>query len=68
MTRKQFKAKAAAAFKRQNPSASIEWISAEFITYQTGLKEWRGKFSAVAPGYRPSVMHACGDDSYVMVR
>jgi hypothetical protein len=68
MNATQFKRKAEAAFKKANPTASIEWISAKQVTYPTGVKEYRGQFLAEAPGYRASQMTAMGDDSYVMVR
>ncbi len=68
LTRKGFKAKAEAAFLRQNPGATVEWISAAKVEYPTGVKGWAGKFAAAAPGYKPRVMLADGDDMYVMVR
>lgn len=68
MTRKQFRQKAEAAFKKANPAASIEWIEARFVTYPTGYKGWYGKIAATAPGYKSRVMIAMGDDTYMMVR
>lgn len=68
MTRNQFKRKAERLFLKQNPTATVEWIYAKFVTYPTGVKGWSGRFTATAPGYRPSVMLAHGDDSYIMVR
>jgi len=68
MNATQFKRKAEAAFKKTNPTASVEWISAKQVTYPTGVKEYRGQFIAEAAGYRTRQMTAMGDDSYVMVR
>jgi hypothetical protein len=68
MNATQFKRKAEAAFKKVNPTASVEWISAKQVTYPTGIKEYRGEFYAQADGYRSRKMVAMGDTSYVMVR
>lgn len=68
MTKREFKAKAAAAFARVNPTAAIQWLDARFVTYPTGVQGWHGRFEAIADGYRTRVMLASGDDSHVMVR
>jgi hypothetical protein len=70
MTRKQFADKATKAFLKANPTAKIAyWIEIpKEVTYPTGVKEWRGKFFAIAPGYKKMYMIATGDDTYVMVR
>lgn len=66
--KREFKNKAAAAFKRTNPAAEIEWMTARLVTFPTGVKEWLGTFTATALGHKPSVMTATGADDYVMVR
>jgi hypothetical protein len=69
MTKSQFKAKAEAAFRKANPTAQITgWIDARLVTYPTGIKEYAGKFQAVADGHRTRVMIASGSADYVMVR
>jgi hypothetical protein len=70
MTATQFKKKAEAAFLRQNPTATISgWVKQpRKVTYPTGVTEWSGSFHAVAAGYKPKIMIASGDDTYVMVR
>lgn len=68
MTRKQFQHMATAAFVAANPTAKVEWLTAKFVTYPTGHRCWQGKFTAEAPGYRPRVMTATGDDDGVLVR
>lgn len=70
MTRKQFIAKAEAAFKRANPTVDfVSWHHVpKLVTYPTGVKGWHGKFYATAEGHKPRIMIAEGDDSYVMVR
>lgn len=70
MTKHQFKRKAEAAFLRRNPTAKITgWVGEpNFLKYPTGVKGWSGKFHAVAEGYKPKIMFADGDDTYVMVR
>jgi hypothetical protein len=70
MTATQFKKKAEAAFFRQNPTATISgWVKQpRKATSPTGVTGWSGSFHAVAPGYKPKIMIATGDDTYVMVR
>ena len=70
MTRKQFRDKATKAFLKANPTAKVAyWLGApEIVTYPTGVKEWHGRFLAIAPGHKNMFMIASGDDSYVMVR
>jgi hypothetical protein len=70
MTKSEFKKKAEAAFIRSNPTAIITgWtLEPRKVTYPTGVKEFMGKFHAIADGHRSREMLACADDDYVMVR
>jgi hypothetical protein len=68
MTKREFKRKATIAFMKVNPTATIEWITATEIIYPTGIKEWSGRFSAIADGYRAKTMIVSGADDYIMVR
>jgi hypothetical protein len=69
MTMKQFQSKVEAAFLKANPTATITgWLDARLVKYPTGVRGWAGKFHAIADGYKPRVMIAQGDDTYIMVR
>jgi hypothetical protein len=75
LKRIEFRNQAEAAFMRKNPDAvaaglTIRWHSTRQVPRATCKTElyWVGKFEAIAPGHKPSVMIATGDDDYVMVR
>ena len=69
MTKTEFQRKAERAFLNANPTAIVVgWIEARQVTFPTGVREFVGKFYAVAPGHRRRVMIASGARDYVMVR
>ena len=66
--KRTFKKRARDLFLKNNPTADIEWVKADYVTYPTGVKGWYGLFTARAPGHHTRTMVVNADEDSIMIR